>query len=81
MKEFVIRLLLAAFLTFAALALSSSAQGRSVEDQSKTASREQQPKGSSRVASEATRSTLRHPSDGLTRLSALLNKSTSFRLR
>jgi len=50
MKEFMIRLLVAAVLTFAALALSSSAQGQSPKDQSKTASPEQQPKSSCRIA-------------------------------
>jgi hypothetical protein len=50
MKEFVIRLLVAAVLTFAALALSSSAQGQNAEDQSKAASLEQQPKSSCRFA-------------------------------
>jgi len=50
LKEFVIRLLVAAFLTFAGLALSSSAQGQCAQGQSRTASPARQPKSSCRVA-------------------------------
>ena len=49
MKEFVIRLLVAVFLTFAALALSSSARGQSAEERTNTATSEQQPQISSRA--------------------------------
>jgi hypothetical protein len=83
MKEFVIRLLVAAVLTLAALALSSSAQGQSAEGQSKTAGPEHRPKRSSRIAISGktihleTSSVCPNPVSCL----AQLNQSTSFRLR